>query len=106
MRGGGDLGAGQRAWLGGLQKGLSQASYNKLHVNNSAAARGLIALAPHLSAEGKGGSLTRLMREPDGRLMPTSILGSARPNPRRLIGPPNPSGPIRSEGAYWAGLSQ
>lgn len=35
-------------------EGLSQASYNKLHVNNSAAARELIALAPHLSAEGEG----------------------------------------------------
>lgn len=42
-------------WLGGLQKGLSQASHNKLHVNNSAAVQGLIALEPHLPVEGKGG---------------------------------------------------
>lgn len=34
-----------------------------------------------------------MRREPDRRLLATSILGSARPNPRRLIGPPNPCGP-------------
>lgn len=56
---------GRPAPLAGDRKGLSQASHNKLHLNNSAAMRGLIALAlpptPPLLFQ-LGGSLTCLRR--------------------------------------------
>lgn len=75
-----------------LRKGLSQASHNKLRVNNSAASAGvgggeLIAMppassAPRLPAEGRG-SLTRGTGEP-GRRPP------AGPNPGFGRGPRSP----------------
>lgn len=91
------------AWLGRRGKGLSQASRNKLRVNNSAAARGLIALAPPpvppLEFQLRGGQVTIVLEE-GSQIEDSCLLASWIP-PGPIPGDPlvpDPLGPHRSEG--------
>lgn len=81
-------------------KGLSQASRNKLHVNNSAAVRGLIALVPPPAQsfafprgwEGWGGGVTNAL-DAGSQVKIPCLLASwilPGPSPRRLSGPRSP----------------
>lgn len=89
--------------LAGDRKGLSQASHNKLHLNNSAAMRGLIALAlpptPSLVFQLGGGVTNTLEEGSQDRRPPCSLVSWILPGPSatRLPGPGTFGAPLVRE---------